>query len=572
MEAEYDRPKSRLRDESLGIGVTSVTVLPMEIRRPLAGTQRVLGCACVVTVPNGYPDGIAARLRKAVMVGLFALPLVLGVVFRTMESSLWFRLLPRVMAVMFLIIGLASIRNPKWMLPGFIAVCGPLQAYSLMFSRQVSGYPVGPFSLAIWGMAILWLIRGQRGCQCDYYRTSARVVAALWLLIVTSGLVALFQEPGADGDPMVTTIVLVRGGLEALILYLLARAWIRAYGDLEVLVWALCLSAMLALVVGLTAYSWAATAKDVQDSSSWRFSMLAYGGANCSGFILVIIYPLVLMLHDTRREATGPVLALASIIWALGLASLPRATPIVLEVETLICCYCFWRKKVAMSLLGLIPCAALVSLPWLPEHRLAQWLERWRSTDLIGLATGKAESIDRSDSWRFHMQEMLWHEAQQRPFGGLAATGITDPEDIYLDTAVQLGWGSAAALVGIELVLLSTALKRASAHRRGEDPDGAAVFSAVVGQAVYTLFAGINLAKVAADQAIEAAFVVNSMPAAMFAVLQAICLTRPSRVRPAQAHAAHPEAEPPHDAALGSVHPGVGPDLGPAVRGASGPR
>ena len=51
------------------------------------------------------------------------------------------------------------------------------------------------------------------------------------------------------------------------------------------------------------------------------------------------------------------------------------------------------------------------------KARLAAWLYRWQSSDVIGVVLGNAKKMDASDTTRLHTKRAYWQELRERPLG-----------------------------------------------------------------------------------------------------------------------------------------------------------
>jgi len=231
--------------------------------------------------------------------------------------------------------------------------------------------------------------------------------------------------------------------------------------------------------------------------ASWRFYVMAFGGANLSGLILVMTYPFALATESLGKREIWALQVIAVLnLWLMSLLSLSRATPVVMAAETLVLVVILRRKVGPLLTVAALGLALLMTLPLLPREYIAGWVERFQSSDLIGYFLGSPLKLGTGELQRTAMREMAWEDIKENPFGGMAWQGRMDAENIILDTALQLGWAPALALAGI----LGVCLIRAYVLTRRSAPHQGALFRAVfvsaLGTVVYVLTTGTNLAKV----------------------------------------------------------------------------
>jgi hypothetical protein len=236
---------------------------------------------------------------------------------------------------------------------------------------------------------------------------------------------------------------------------------------------------------------------------------------------IIIIYPFIFLSSNDKDRALT--ILVAVFIWGLAFATLSRATPIVLGFETIL--LMVGTKKIKIGAMAFLVAITIlvVSVPFLSQGIKNYWNERWEATDVLGLITGHGKNIDNSDRWREDMKSIFWEELPKRPFGGYGAAGQVDPENIYLDLALQLGWVPCGCLILLQGVLLVTAAMRANDYFNGKDAYGFVIFVVVFGEFAYCYVVGVNLTKVGIG---ETGIIANSVPAVLLAIGAAICLER----------------------------------------------
>jgi hypothetical protein len=317
-----------------------------------------------------------------------------------------------------------------------------------------------------------------------------------------------------------TIVILIRGPLEAFVVFLLARSWMRNYNDLPVLIYALCISILVAFFFGMSNYTGVLAQAQKENLFDLRFNLSALGGANYLGFFFVIIFPFIFVMQ--RKFGGGLALLMVVTILGMALASFSRSTPVVLGLQIfLLLCYKNTRKLAVVTLFVGMLMVSLV-LCFAPSQMVSSWVERWYSSDAIGLVLGDAKRLDRGDSVRLEMKQNYWYQMPQYPMGGYGNPN-EDPENMYLDLGLQLGWGPGVALILLQVFLFFVAVRRGLAAFRGKDDIGGGVFIAVIGEILYCYVTGVNFVKYFPSKD-ASSVTTNSVPAIYFALLMVLCL------------------------------------------------
>lgn len=383
-------------------------------------------------------DSVAKTLRKWVVLMLLVLPVFVLLIIRGGNLTLLFQAYTRSTFVVFVGVTVTSLFRPKWCLPAFIALAGPLQVFSFRDFGSMGGVPIYVSSMAVVGLALFWSVRGASVYSRKRVSVPWLLVVSGWMIAIVIGSLALGQDPGPDGDGIATKIIFFKGLIESLLLCVVAHRWIKCYGDVTPLVWAFALSVILAIISGLTTYAMLMQHGGNSDVGTFRFYVTAYGGPNFTGFVLILIYPFILWLADKKNRLLTFILGLMLI--GVSFVTLSRSTPICILLETVACAILLRKKTVPMMLLVSLPVLAAAAVPFVPQDMKDYWQARWEATDHMGLLLGKAEKLETADVIRVDMKNLFRSEMLKRPWGGFGATGALDPENIYLDTAAQLGW------------------------------------------------------------------------------------------------------------------------------------
>lgn len=417
-------------------------------------------------------------------------------------------LFPRVSLVGALVALAVSLRLPRLALPALIVLFAPLYALGKTVGQvSVAGYPLNVLSLGVWGLGVYYALRWPPWRTAARGPSLLRAVRKGLLLIMLASVPALWMSPGRDNDPFITTLIFVAGTVEPLVLFFGVSAWLQHEQEAGLLVKALLLSCVAAVLVGQVNLAGIQYDAAGADSSALRFNLTGFGGANLTGFVLVSMYPLLLLLLDPRRLSWGWGLGAVGLLWGIAIFSLSRATPLILGVQTVV--LVVGAPKERPRLLGMIGGVGVVVLllaPIFPATYFDMWWERLGELNLPALYQKDYRQLASSDVQRLELQHRLVAEILQRPFGGYAATGQEDPEGLYLDTALQLGWLPAACLLALHLAMLGTAVRQ---WRRPEGVVGVSLFTGVL---LYGLTTGVNLAKAGGDTTLQYGYGVNALP------------------------------------------------------------
>jgi hypothetical protein len=142
---------------------------------------------------------------------------------------------------------------------------------------------------------------------------------------------------------------------------------------------------------------------------------------------------------------------LVGLCWTVVLISRSRSTPVVMLLQTVVAVFWFRRQKwLVLRLCALTVCAAIGVRFLVPNDVVEKWTDRFKETDLVGYFLGHPSHLGTSDEQREELQSRLSRDILSRPTGGFAAVNEEDPENLYLDLALQLGWAPALlfALLG----------------------------------------------------------------------------------------------------------------------------
>ena len=462
---------------------------------------------------------MASVLRSAVGSMLIILPLLLGVIWFVGNSATWLKLVPRIEVLAFLLLAALCLYQPKWSLPGFIIALGPLQVFSFHGRIMIGDYPFTLFSMAVWALPLCWLLRVPRLKNTKPDSLLRWAWGWLWFLMLGMALIPIWYDPNMVNDLVMTKLILYRGVVEGFIVFLVTRAWMRRYNDIGTLKYAFFLSVVVGLILGCANYAQQQILDLAPtDVSMFRFNFMAFGGANFTGFFLVMVFPFAFS-GIQKGEITQSFL-LAFVVMGVALASLSRTTPVVLALETAAFAIPRKTRKLAILLIGFSIFTLMVSFPFLPQEYTSYWWDRWQASDAIGLVLGSATKVDIGDGRREDMKLAFWKDLPKYPFGGYGHAE-DDAENIYLDTSMQLGWGPGICLILLQGLLVFAVIKRALKFRNGRDEYGLIMLFLVFGEVVYSYAVGLNLNKVVRG---ELGIGTNSLPAIVLAIMGALCL------------------------------------------------
>ena len=434
---------------------------------------------------------------------------------------------PRVSLVGTIFAVIISLRIPRLALPSFIVLLTPLYALGKTVGQvSLAGYPLSVLSLAIWGLgiyyALLWIIwrlapiRAKLHRRSQYWRPqrAAPVRSDLqgkvryWLLLImVASIPALWMAPGKGNDPFITVLIFFAGTVEPLVLFLCISAWLKCEKDPGLLVISILLSCGVALLVGQVNLEGIRYDLASMDSSALRFNLTGFGGANLTGFVLVSVYPLAFLLLKHSRMPMVIWGCAVVLLWGVAIFSLSRATPVVMGIQTAALLVILRKERARMlGLMGLIGMLGVFLVFSFSKTYFEMWRERMRDTNLQALFQRDFQHVTSSDAQRIDLQQRLVAEIAHHPFGGYAATDQEDPEGLYLDTALQLGWIPALGLLCLHLSMVVAAAKR---WKQREGAIGLCIFSGVI---LYGLTTGVNLAKAGGDATQQYGYNVNAVP------------------------------------------------------------
>lgn len=415
-----------------------------------------------------------------------------------------------------------TLRDPKYALPVFLAVLAPLRLLGTTIRVNVGGYPVTPISLALATLVLVSVVSRWRPMVVQSSRSS---YLWIWIAIAVSAVPALWTDPPVGNDPMITRLIFVMGVVEPAILFLLIYSWFRAYRDIYLFLTAMLTSSLFGVVTGLVIIRTGEFAVTSESLNMLRFNLSGFGGANTSGIIWVLLYPLILIFQTRRiRDFILNVMPALFFIWGMALAGYSRSTPVVLGLQTLI--YLLWSamRRRSIWLVAIVGLMFVLTIVLVPAEFRRAWTDRFSESDLTGMLLGNPKELSASDEFRYTTRTSLVEQIKARPWGGYAAVGIEDPENLYMDIALQLGWGPLFWFLGLQFLLLRRTWRATTSGERSARVMNKLVFSALLGMALYGATTGVNLVKAGGSSDSDARYSANNMPALFFAAVGAFAL------------------------------------------------
>jgi hypothetical protein len=440
--------------------------------------------------------------------------------------------MPRI-TVVFVCASLAAVVlnliSPKWVVPMMLITMGPLGVFWRDYSIKIGSYPLNLPSLGIWASVFWWSVRVRRPFEGTWL-TRFGVDPGLFFqcLLVACSVPALVVSSWNPAAAVVTRIFVVAGVVEPLLAYIIIRSWLDHYQDRNLLIYALFVS--LTVSWGAALAMELATFSLVQILQTNRAS--GFGGANHVGLIIALVYPLSYLLRLGRQASSkvGVVASYGPVVfcWVLALVTQSRATPVVMALQT--AALLLWhqtRRRVWWIVLVALPTVATL-VYFAPAEARVAWLDRFSQTDLVGYFLGNPSRVHLGDALRRYDQTRLLSEIVSRPAGGYGATNTEDPENLYMDTALQLGWVPAIVLLSLHAYLLWRSF-RGTHSGSGLVPTGNQVFFCIfLGAVLYSAATGANVCKVD----VFGGIISYSAPCpTIFAAVMALALSSPFQAR-----------------------------------------
>ncbi len=390
-----------------------------------------------------------------------------------------------------------TLRDIRWVFLSFLIVLPVVKAVWKDFSVHIGPYPATFPSLWLWAVCLVWFLRKPRGeaPQGGPRYESGRITLLLSLMCASS-LLALLAPPGEGNQSATTLAILVAGPVECLLLYAFTVSWLETYRDYDGFIYAIFISLVVSFGAGmmnqLANYGMVSYFDEFR--RGWFMSL---GGANHVGFILVLVYPLAFWFAGRRYPGIRWVICgLVCFCWIVALSSRSRATPVLMFLQTVMIAFWLRRQRWLIGLFCAMAVCGVIGVRFVPGEVSEKWKARFTDTDLVGYFLGHPAYLEEGDEQRQELQTRLGAEIARRPVGGFAATGEEDPENLYLDLALQLGWMPLFFLVALHLSLLAWAFQCARSTEPDVRAEGRIHATVFAGMIAYSATTGVNLCKV----------------------------------------------------------------------------
>jgi hypothetical protein len=419
---------------------------------------------------------------------------------------------------------LMTLRHIRWTFLSLLVVLPVLRAVRRLFPLHIGSYPATLPSIFIWMVCLWWFLRKPLGAPTlggSRYKTGT--ITLLLCLMCVSSLPALFAPPGEGNQSATTLAIFIAGTAESLLLYAFTLSWLETCRDYDGFIYAIFISLVVSSGVGVLLLPNSYGEVSYLAESLVR-SFEPFGGPNNVGIILVLVYPLAFWFAGRSNPGMRWVIwGLVSFCWVVALSSRSRSTPVIMLTQTVAIGWLLREQRWLIGLFCALAVSGAVGLHFVPEEITERWKDRLNETDMVGYFLGHPGHLGESDEMRRELQPRLAREIVSRPMGGFAAVNEEDPEGLYLDVALQLGWMPVCFMGLLHLYLLGWAIQRA----RSTEPDVRSqgrIYAVMFGGLIlYGATTGANLCKI---DTLEGVLLVGASPANYMAVVFAFAQAR----------------------------------------------
>lgn len=389
----------------------------------------------------------------------------------------------------------------KWSVPLFLVSVAPLRFYNVKYAMDIGSITIVPLSTAIWCIGLIWFLVTMRKKTTILLGHVDRSLIFLWIFFILSCLPALLVNEIGSNAHSVTLTIFLTGVLEPFMLLLVIRNWMSVHNNWKLLLYSLFAAIFIGFIMGITVMNVSGGDTSFSTDSTMRSQIMGFATANLAGFVLCLMYPLPMLFYNARYKKSNVIVLLATIfMWLLCFFLLSRAPVVVMLLQTFLM-FLFNSERVYKRILLAVFAILLTGfIVFVPDKVVEQWSARMgESVQLVQTQLQGYSQLSDSDTVRFRERHFAWDYISEHPFGGMGATGGTDPENIYLDIAEQLGWLPSFVFIAIMSYCLIYSWVQAKNTSRLNNSNYPYLFTSFFGFALYGLIAGSQLSKVSSQ-------------------------------------------------------------------------